>query len=127
MALTGLTVLHTENDHDGTLIFGSDGTERVLALVTRTALDDHFGWPRSRPGEKRPTPRECHLVVYGNLATIEPVIQEKYARGDVSFHMDGGATLKRVTITAADLLRDGQIRLTDTVLDVGRGAGFVPV
>lgn len=127
MALTGLTVVRTANDYDGTLIFGFDGVERVLALVTRTALDDHFGWPWSRPGEKRPTLREYHLVVDRNLAAIEPVVREKYARDDFSFHRGGGATLKLVTITAADLPRDGQIRLTDTVLEVGRGAGFFPV
>jgi len=103
--ITGLCVVHEGSEFDGTIVHGFDDRELVLAFVTRTALDDYFGWPWSLPDQKRPSLKEHCLVVDRNLAAIEPIIQEKYRHGDYRMLDRYGSSYKLIEITHADIAR----------------------
>ena len=121
--LTGLSVVHADSDFDGTIIHGFDGRELVLAFIARTALDDYFGWLWSLPDQKRPSLKEHHLVVDRNLVVLEPIIQEKYHRGDYSIIHRYGSSRKFIEIAYAHIPR-GKIELTDNVIQMSRAAHF---
>ena len=121
--LTGLSVVHEGGEFDGTIIHGFDDRVLVLALVTRTALEDCFGWPWSLPDQKRPSLKEHRLVVDRNLAAIEPIIQAKYRRGDYRMLNRYGSSYKFIEITHADISR-GKIELSDRVIQTSRAAHF---
>lgn len=129
--LTSLSVVHADNDFDGTIIHGFDDRELVLAFVTRTALDDYFGWPWSLPDQgppapkERPSLKECRLLVDRNLSALEPIIQEKYRRGEYSILNRYGSSRKFIEITYADIPR-GKVELTDSVIRMSRAARFMP-
>lgn len=123
--LTDLTVVHAGADFDGTVIHAFDGRDLVLTLVTRTALENHFGWPWSLPDQKLPSMRENQLVVDRNLAALEPIIQEKYRRGDYGILNRYGSSPIFIEITSADIPR-GKIELTDSVIQMSRAAHFAP-
>ena len=123
MPLTELSVVHESGDFDGTIIHGFDGRELILAHVTRDALDDYFGWPWSLPDEKAPSLRERHLVVDRNLAAFEPIIQDKYRRGEFGMLDRAGSSLKLIEIRSSDIPR-GSVELTDDVVQMARAARF---
>ncbi|MFZ0694022.1 MAG: hypothetical protein WAN51_07715 [Alphaproteobacteria bacterium] len=122
--LSDLSVVHANGDFDGTIIHAFDGRELVLAFVTRTALDDDFDRPWSLPNQRQPTLKEHRLVVVRHLAAIEPVIQEKYHRGNYRMLDRYGSSRQLIEITHADIPR-GKIELTDSVIQISRAAHFV--
>jgi hypothetical protein len=123
MPLTEFSVVHASAEDDGTVIHCFDDRELVLAIVTRLALDDYFGWPQSLPNEKRPSLPECHLVVDRNLAAFEPIIQGKYRRSEYTTINRSGSSLKLIKVTGADIQR-GRVELTDSVIEMDRAARF---
>jgi hypothetical protein len=121
MPLTEFSIVHASDGLDGTVVHCFDENELILALVTSEALDDYFGWPRSLPGEKRPSLTERHLVVERNMAAIEPIVQIKYLRGDYDILNRSGYSLKLIMVRGADIPR-GRVELTDGVLQMSRAA-----
>jgi hypothetical protein len=121
-------VVHARGAERGrsTIIHGFDGRELVLAEVEWKALDDYFGWPSSLPDRQAPSPSERDLVVDRNLSALEPIINNKYKRGDFTVLDRAGSSLKRIMIASADFPR-GQIALTDSVLQTARSTRFVKV
>jgi hypothetical protein len=128
MALSDLAVLHARGAERerNTIIHGFDGRETVLAEIEWKALDDYFQWPWSLPDRQTPSPPERDLVVDRNLAALEPIIQDKYQRGEYTVLNRAGSSIKRIAITSADIRR-GQIELIDSVLQTARQSGFVKV
>jgi hypothetical protein len=126
MTLTDFSVVHASGDYDGTIIHCFAGRELVLALVTREALDDYFRWPKPGRDEHRPSLSECHLVVDRNLAAFEPIIREKYQRGEYGTLHPAGSSLKLITIVLSDIERTGST-LSDAVIDMARASRFVRI
>ena len=121
MALTDLMVIQEGHDYhvEGTLVRALDGRQTVLALVHRTALEDHFRAPGGLTFEQR------NLLVDRNLPAFERVIAAKYERGERSVLPRFGRDIPLVEITLADIERSGEA-LSDSVLAMARAARWHP-
>jgi len=117
--LTRFSVVHTPNEHQGTIIRCFVGHEIVIAYVPRDALDDYFNWPKPSRDEVRPPLWECHLVVDRNLSAFARLIQQKYRCHEYceSLRLDRSEEL--IEITLDDIQRSGA-NLSDTVIDIAR-------
>lgn len=117
--LTRFSVVHTPNEHQGTIIRCFVGHEIVIAYVPRDALDDYFNWPKPSRDEVRPPLWECHLVVDRNLSAFARIIQEKYRRREYCKFQKPGLSEELIEITLEDIHRSGA-NLSDTVIDIAR-------
>jgi len=117
--LTRFSVVHTPNEHQGTIIRCFVGHEIVIAYVPRDAPDDYFNWPKPSRDEVRPPLWECHLVVDRNLSAFARIIQEKYRRREYCKFQKPGLSEELIEITLEDIHRSGA-NLSDTVIDIAR-------
>jgi hypothetical protein len=75
-ALADFQVLREEGDFDGVIVHCFDAQKLVLALVTRSALEDYFGLPRS-DADRRPTITQCVMIVSDNIKVFSEIISQK--------------------------------------------------
>jgi hypothetical protein len=117
--LTRFSVVHTANEHEGTIIHCFVGREMVLAYVAREVLVDYFNWPKPSRDEVQPTLMECHLVVDRNLAAFARIIQEKYRQREYCKLHKLDSSEELIEITLEDIQRSGA-NLSDTVINIAR-------
>jgi hypothetical protein len=111
---------HSFRLEDGTLVLcddeGQKKRQRVIAVVSRNALEDYFEWPTS-------TEIRRDSAVDQNLEIFKRIIGKKYARGEHEPWRGIGDTVPLVRIDLADLQNCGQ-RLGEPP-DIEKMAGFV--
>jgi hypothetical protein len=95
----------------------------MVALVTRTALADYFGWPKSGRDEVQPSIKECNLVVDRHLDAFQRIIERKYDDGECGILRRAGSSRPLVTVTLSDIHHSGA-ELTDSVIDMSRASRF---
>ena len=117
--LTRFSVVHSQNEHNGTIIHCFGGHEIVIAYVPRDALDDYFNWPKPSRDKVRPSLWECHLVVDRNLSAFARIIQEKYRCREYCESLRFDPSEELIEITLEDIQRSGA-NLSDTVIDIAR-------
>jgi hypothetical protein len=118
--LTQFSVVHEAGDFEGrgTLIHCFDGPQMVLAVVTRTALDDYFP-------KRRLTNSQRNLLVDRHIEQFERIVTAKYEASAIERYKSPitGQTFPLVVVTAADLAQSSAA-LSDSVLDIAAAAGF---
>src|SRR5262249_50699661 len=116
MPLTDFKIVDRQEHTDGSVaILANDGRARVVAFVSREAMEDYGGKYSSRPHLSYEQ-RVFLLRSDNTRKAVATVISEKYDRGETGLYTAAGSTLKRVDIDLADLERAPRL-----VLD---GAGF---
>ena len=120
MALTEFMVVQAGHGFEGSLISALDGPRTVLALVRRTALEDHF---QVTGGGL--SPEERNLLVDRNLPAFERIVAAKYGRGEASTLSRDGREYPFVEVLLDDIERSGEV-LTDSVLAMARAARWQP-
>lgn len=116
--LSNFSVVPTHQGKMGeVLVHAFNGRKLVLVFVERAAIDDYF--------QRRDlTQHQRNLLVGSNLAKVEPVIGDKYERGEVGTYTGtGGMQLPCIDLTLADL-RQVPERLSDVILYMDARAGF---
>jgi hypothetical protein len=118
MPLTNFAVVHAHVEPlNRVLIHCFDDRQMVLVFISREAVDDYFR-------QRSLTQQQRNVLIDSNLALLEPVIERKYAGGEVTtYYATGGGRLPQVDLSLADLRQTSE-RMTDTVLDVAAGASF---
>jgi hypothetical protein len=116
MTLTDFAVVHSridgvEHTVDAPLIHCFDGKQRVLAFVSRNALEDYFSL------SVRPSMQDGNLLVDRNLDAISRIVAAKYERGERSVYTTFGQSYPRVDITLEDMKDSGE-EFTAAVLNV---------
>jgi hypothetical protein len=118
MSLTDFRVVRENHEfraQDGTLIVCNDDRQRVIAVVSRLALDDYFDWQSS-------TEIRRDSAVDGNLRTFERIVAEKYARGEHEPWHGYGSTLPLIRIGLADIKACGESLIEPP--DIEQMAGY---
>jgi hypothetical protein len=122
MPLTDFEVVpRQEHIDDCVVIAAKDGKRRVLAFVSREALDDYAGKYFNRPRLSYEH-RVFLLRSPNNLAAVAQTISAKYERAATCLHHACGSSLPRVDLDLSDL--EHGPRLEAAYLIVVEGAGF---
>lgn len=122
MPLTEFEVVHRqEHIDDCVVIAAKDGKHRILAFVSREALDDYAGkyFNRSQLSYEH---RVFLLRSPNNLAAVAQTISAKYERGETRLHHAFGSSLPRVDLDLSDLEHGPRLEVAPLI--VVEGAGF---
>src|ERR1019366_8168621 len=87
---------------DGVIVHCFDAQKLVLALVTRPALEDYFGFPRI-DGDRRPSITQCVTIVSNNIQVFSEIISRKYVRRDYRMLDRYGSTHPFIQISYRDI------------------------
>lgn len=109
MALTGFKVIEEEHTLDGVAIHCWDRTKLVLALVTRTAIDDAFDRFRPyEPNRKRLTMQQGNSLVKANIDAFARVIASKSGQSEHLLVTQSGYQRPVLVIDYNDVVRSGE-------------------
>jgi hypothetical protein len=127
MPLTEFEVVRRdEHVDDCVVIAAKDGKDRVVAFISREALEDYGGKYFNRPHLSYEQ-RVFLLRSDNNLAALAHIISKKYARDETSLYRRFG-TLRRVDVELADLEHGPRLEVAPLIVLDGagyKGAGLL--